>query len=71
MGKIIKIGIVGCGAIGKSLAKRISSDFKGAARLAGVYDIDDNKADSLAVSLGAKVLALSSIDKLKSLRPAH
>lgn len=43
----LRIGIVGCGAIGSSLAKIIFSDFKDKARLAGLYDVDKEKAQRL------------------------
>jgi aspartate dehydrogenase len=48
MPKLLKIGIVGCGAIGSSLAKSISKDFKKQAKLAALYDIDIFKAKDLA-----------------------
>jgi aspartate dehydrogenase len=64
MGKMLKIVIVGCGAIGGSLARKIVSDFGGSARLVGIYDIDGNKAISLASALRNKKLAFSSLDKL-------
>ena len=41
--KLLRIGIVGCGAIGTSLAKAIVSDFAPQAKLAALYDIDRNK----------------------------
>ena len=40
MKKRLRIGIVGCGAIGTSLAKIIVKDFKLRAQLSAVYDID-------------------------------
>ncbi len=47
----MKIGIVGCGAIGTSLAKTIVSDFASQARLVSLYDIDKNKSLGLAKKL--------------------
>jgi aspartate dehydrogenase len=44
----IKIGIVGCGAIGSSLAKTIVKDFSRQAQLAALYDIDEAKAKRLS-----------------------
>lgn len=48
MDKPLKIGIVGCGAIGSSLAKAIVGDFIGRARLVGLFDIDCKKSKSLS-----------------------
>lgn len=42
--KKLNIGLVGCGAIGSSLARRIIFDFRDKARLAGVNDLDMDKA---------------------------
>jgi len=47
----LRIGIVGCGAIGSFLARKIAAGFSGRACLAGVYDIDRNKARALAAGL--------------------
>lgn len=44
----LKIGIVGCGAIGTSLAKAIAKDFKEQASLAALFDIDKDKAKKLS-----------------------
>ena len=51
MAKKLRIGIVGCGAIGTSLAKTIVSNFHRQARLVSLYDIDKNKALGLARKL--------------------
>jgi aspartate dehydrogenase len=47
MSKPLRIGIVGCGAIGGSLAKIILSEFKDKARLVGLYDVNKEKAQRL------------------------
>jgi len=54
----LKIGIVGCGAIGSSLAGQITRDFKRSAELAALYDIDTDKAGVLAkrLSLGKNIV---------------
>jgi aspartate dehydrogenase len=44
----LKIGIVGCGAIGSSLAKEIATNFGKAASLAALYDIRTEKAQALS-----------------------
>jgi len=49
--KKLKIGIVGCGAIGSSLAKTIVSDFSKEAELVSLYDIDIEKAYNLSMAL--------------------
>ena len=64
MAKLLKIGIVGCGAIGSSLAKRIRSDFKDSSLLNGVYDVDLDKSRKLAGELGNKKLAVRDLDIL-------
>ena len=52
--KLLRIGIVGCGAIGTSLAKAIVSDFAPQAKLAALYDIDRNKVLVLVKKLKAE-----------------
>ena len=52
MKKIMRIGIVGCGAIGSSLAAAVAKDFKGKARLTAVFDTDAAKADTLSRAQG-------------------
>ena len=44
----LKIGIVGCGAIGSSLAKEIATNFRSRAVLSALYDIRLEKAQSLS-----------------------
>ena len=46
--KILKIGIVGCGAIGSSLARIIAVDLKGKAKVSALFDIDKEKSRLLA-----------------------
>ena len=64
MAKLLKIGIVGCGAIGTSLAKRIKSDFRASARLASIFDVDASKSRRLAAVLRDKGLAAPSLESL-------
>ncbi len=49
--KSLRIGIVGCGAIGSSLAESIVKDFRKKARLAALYDIEPKKSAGLSRSL--------------------
>ncbi|MDD4941388.1 MAG: Gfo/Idh/MocA family oxidoreductase, partial [Candidatus Omnitrophica bacterium] len=48
MKKVLRIGIVGCGAIGTSLARIIVKDFSSQARLTAVYDQDTGRASAVA-----------------------
>jgi len=64
MNKLLKIGIVGCGAIGSSLARTIYSDFTGQAQLSALFDIDENKARNLAGKIGNKDLVVLSPEEL-------
>ena len=54
-----RIGIIGCGAIGTSIAHAID-DGELNATLAGVCDIDESAAAKLAASLGCKPAVLAS-----------
>jgi aspartate dehydrogenase len=62
MHKLLKIGIVGCGAIGSSLARAIISDFPQKAELASLYDTDIEKAYNLASKFNQKIAALNLED---------
>jgi aspartate dehydrogenase len=54
MSKPLRIGIVGCGAIGTSLAKIVVRDFKKKAQLTALYDIDEHKSRTLSRILSKK-----------------
>lgn len=60
--KKLRIGIVGCGAIGSSLAKAIISDFSDKAELISLYDIDMQRAYNLSSNLDKKLAALNLED---------
>ena len=65
MKKKLKIGIVGCGAIGSSLAKTVSRDLTKSAKLAALYDLIRDKSEGLSFKLtGKKDLAVDSLEKL-------
>lgn len=64
MHKKLKIGIVGCGAIGSYLAKTIHSDFKDKARLTGLFDINLQKAYNLSSVLKEKKIVAVSLENL-------
>lgn len=54
MARLLKIGIVGCGAIGTSLAKAITGGFRKKAKLAALYDTDIDKAIKLSDMVSKK-----------------
>jgi aspartate dehydrogenase len=60
--KKLKIGIVGCGAIGSSLAKAIVSGFSKEGELVSLYDIDIEKAYNLSIKFNKKLAALNLED---------
>lgn len=67
MNKRLKIGIVGCGAIGTSLAKAIVRDFKQKAELTGLFDIVPVKTEALSKSISTnRRLVTTSIGQLIS-----
>ncbi len=61
----LKIGIVGCGAIGKSLAKYIVKDLSGKAVLSALYDIDQKQC--VRISLRLTVATLGELIKKSDL----
>jgi aspartate dehydrogenase len=63
MPKKIKIGIVGCGAIGSSMAKTISRHFTKQASLTALYDIDNQKSVKLSRIL-AKNLSVKNLGQV-------
>lgn len=60
----LKIGIVGCGAIGSSLARKILRDFSKEACLSGLYDTNTDKLRQLAGSIFKNQLVASSLSQL-------
>lgn len=60
----LKIGIIGCGAIGSSLARVIVNDFSDTAQLVALYDVASEKAKNLADKLGKHILVASTINDL-------
>ncbi|MEW6075224.1 MAG: aspartate dehydrogenase domain-containing protein [Candidatus Omnitrophota bacterium] len=58
---MVKVGIIGCGAIGSSLTGSIARNFKGKAQLAGCYDINPQKSKGLANALGKPSLSAGSL----------
>jgi len=68
MERKLKIGIVGCGAIGSSLAKVIATDFADQAELASLYDIEIDKAYSLSSRINKKLAALNLEDLINNVQ---
>jgi aspartate dehydrogenase len=65
MSKLLKIGIVGCGAIGGSLAGAIVRDFSKQTKLAALYDIDILKAKRLSKAICKnKDLSVNNLEQL-------
>lgn len=61
----LKIGIVGCGAIGSSLVGAIVRDFSKQTKLAALYDIDILKAKRLSKAVCKnKDLSVNNLDQL-------
>lgn len=62
---MLRIGIVGCGAIGGSLARIIQKDFAKQARVSALYDIDRVKAIGLSrIISGSGKVAVKSLPEL-------
>ncbi len=60
----VKVGIVGCGAIGSRIAKSLQKELKDNCVLAGLFDIDFEKAKGLAQTLGDSNIFKKSLDEL-------
>ena len=64
MRDLVMVGIVGCGDLGSELAAVIAREFHERAQIAGVYDVDFERAGSLASYLGTLVRMFQSVDEL-------
>ena len=53
---MMKVGLIGCGAIGRTLAKAIISEKAGETALTALCDIDEAKLDSLYNELGQETI---------------
>ena len=60
----MKIGIVGCGAIGSRIAQAVNADIKKYSYVSAIYDIDFKKSEQLAKRLRKKGLCKSSLKDL-------
>ena len=62
--KKIKVGILGCGAIGSRMALAIKDELKDSAVVAGVFDIQDGRAEKLAKNFSRGRIIKHSIEEL-------
>lgn len=60
----VKVGIVGCGAIGEGIAKSIVKDLYRDCKVTGLYDIDQSKAEKVSRKLGIKNIVKDSLSVL-------
>ena len=63
----VKIGIIGCGAIGSRMAETICKDMSKDCKIMGLYDIEQDKTDRLIKKLKLKeTLKKNSIEQVIS-----
>ncbi|MCK5580358.1 MAG: aspartate dehydrogenase [Candidatus Omnitrophica bacterium] len=60
----IKVGIIGCGAIGSGIAKSVVQDLRHLCEISGLYDLDQQKVDTLEQSLNQTDLKRSSLEEI-------
>ncbi len=60
----LKLGIIGCGAIGSRIARSVMKELKGAFEVVALYDIDQAKVGALAERLNVRGGAAKDIDDL-------
>lgn len=60
----VKIGIIGCGAIGSRMAQTITKDMSKDCKLVGLFDVDADKVNRLATKIKLKNIAKKTIDDL-------
>ena len=59
---MLKIGIVGCGAIGSFISKKVADGTIKNAKISAVYDRNFDKAEKISKMTGAKIC--NSVDEL-------
>jgi len=64
MSKKLRVGIIGCGAIGSRIAKSLKKELRNDCELSGLYDIDPYKAAYLAKTLDVKKTVKKSLKDL-------
>jgi len=60
----VKIGIIGCGAIGSRMAQTITKDMSKDCKVVGLFDVDADKVTRLATKLKLRSIAKKTIDDL-------
>ena len=60
----LKLGIIGCGAIGSRIARSVMKELKGAFEVVALYDIDQSKVGALAKRLNVRGGAARDVDDL-------
>lgn len=60
----VRVGILGCGAIGSRIARSIRTECEGLASVSALYDINPSKAVNLAKHLPYKNIVQNSYDQL-------
>ena len=60
----LKVGIIGCGAIGSRMAQSIKKDLKDDCQIFSIFDINASKSSELQKILSLKNIIVPSIDKL-------
>ena len=61
----IKVGIIGCGAIGREIAKACQKRLKDKIELVAVADVDQDRADAMQKMLGGQVSILNADSLIK------
>lgn len=60
----IKIGIIGCGAIGSAIGRYCADELRRAVKITALFDIKNGKAEALKARLPKGICIASSIDDL-------
>ena len=55
---MLKIGIVGCGAIGSFISKKVADGTIKNAKISAVYDRNFDKAEKISKMTGAKIVVV-------------
>lgn len=60
----MRVGVVGCGAIGSRISRAVVKELKSYCQLTGIYDIDVNKTEVLAKQLSSRKIIQPSLNAL-------
>ncbi len=61
---MLKIGIIGCGTIGKAIAEYCADKLKNRVLLRALFDMDKAKAEALKTTISSKAAIVDSMDSL-------